>query len=302
MSGRRLRHVNAERALRDWQREGGERELEAAGEAFLKKLAKERKVDDSSAAEVARLRAESLAAMERVSSAVEGGLVEAKKKALIANGKRKATYGADDGAEEPDPKKHSLWAELDEDDTGDLKDQDAARGLEKVDADVEDPGEVFPEVAAIGPFLPEQEEAGPSSLEEAGDPSSSGDAERSASPPSDSNNGFVRLHDVAEQKSEAVDVKDTAGAVKKMERVEGGQDGVVDLSEYDSTVELEALGMDRLKEELQSRGLKCGGSLQERAARLFLLKSTPLDKLDKKHFAKSAGVHGKSIGKQKKEI
>eukprot|EP00850_Spirogloea_muscicola_P012647 SM000082S22889 [mRNA] locus=s82:488337:489663:- [translate_table: standard] len=293
MSGRRLRHVNAERALRDWQREGGERELEAAGEAFLKKRAKERKADDSSAAEVAALRAESLTAMERVSSAVEGGLVEAKKKALIASGKRKATHRADDGAE-PDPKKHTLWAELDEEDVGDLEDQEAARGLEKVDADVEDLGEVFPEVAVVGPFLAEQEEAGPSSLEEAGDPSSSGDAERRASPPSDSNNGFAGLHDVTEQKSEAVDLKDTAGAVKKMERVEGEQDGVVDLSEYNSTVELEALGMDRLKEELQSRGLKCGGSLQERAARLFLLKSTPLDKLDKKHFAKRAGVHSKS--------
>ncbi|CAH8379397.1 unnamed protein product [Eruca vesicaria subsp. sativa] len=38
------------------------------------------------------------------------------------------------------------------------------------------------------------------------------------------------------------------------------------------------LGMERLKIELQSRGLKCGGTLQERAERLFLLKSTPLAK------------------------
>lgn len=40
--------------------------------------------------------------------------------------------------------------------------------------------------------------------------------------------------------------------------------------------------------ELQSRGLKCGGSLSERAGRLFLLKTVPLEKLDKKHFAGSA--------------
>ncbi|KAK7243765.1 hypothetical protein RIF29_38576 [Crotalaria pallida] len=48
------------------------------------------------------------------------------------------------------------------------------------------------------------------------------------------------------------------------------------------------LGLERLKSELQSCGLKCGGrgTLQERAVRLFLLKWTPLDKLRKKLLAK----------------
>ncbi|KAJ1414706.1 Telomere stability C-terminal [Sesbania bispinosa] len=55
---------------------------------------------------------------------------------------------------------------------------------------------------------------------------------------------------------------------------------------FNSAAELEVLGLEKLKSELQSRGLKCGGTLQERAARLFLLKSTPLDKLPKKLLAK----------------
>jgi splicing factor 3A subunit 3 len=38
--------------------------------------------------------------------------------------------------------------------------------------------------------------------------------------------------------------------------------------------------MERLKIELQRRGLLCGGTLQERAARLFLLKETPIQFLD----------------------
>ncbi|ERN13881.1 hypothetical protein AMTR_s00021p00050080 [Amborella trichopoda] len=46
------------------------------------------------------------------------------------------------------------------------------------------------------------------------------------------------------------------------------------------------LGLERLKLELQARGLKCGGTLEERAVRLFLLKTTPLDKLPKKLLAK----------------
>ncbi|KAJ4828949.1 hypothetical protein Tsubulata_028372 [Turnera subulata] len=63
-------------------------------------------------------------------------------------------------------------------------------------------------------------------------------------------------------------------------------DKPIDLNEFNSAAELEVLGMERLKTELQSRGLKCGGTLQERAARLFLLKSTPLEKLPKKLLAK----------------
>ncbi|KAL6845418.1 hypothetical protein ACP4OV_024913 [Aristida adscensionis] len=60
----------------------------------------------------------------------------------------------------------------------------------------------------------------------------------------------------------------------------------LDLSKYNSAAELEAFGLEKLKMELQTRGLKCGGTLQERAARLFLLKTTPLDKLPKKLLAK----------------
>ncbi|KAJ6686456.1 SPLICING FACTOR SF3A-RELATED [Salix purpurea] len=60
----------------------------------------------------------------------------------------------------------------------------------------------------------------------------------------------------------------------------------LNFDEFNSASELEVLGMERLKTELQVRGLKCGGTLQERAARLYLLKSTPLEKLPKKLLAK----------------
>lgn len=60
----------------------------------------------------------------------------------------------------------------------------------------------------------------------------------------------------------------------------------VNLDDFNSASELEVLGMERLKSELQAHGLKCGGTLQERAARLFLLKTTPLEKLPKKLLAK----------------
>ncbi|CAF1792061.1 hypothetical protein HID58_089922 [Brassica napus] len=58
------------------------------------------------------------------------------------------------------------------------------------------------------------------------------------------------------------------------------------LHHFNSAKDVEVLGMERLKIELQSRGLKCGGTLQERVERLFLLKSTPLEKFPKKFLAK----------------
>ena len=64
-------------------------------------------------------------------------------------------------------------------------------------------------------------------------------------------------------------------------------DRPLDLSDFASPAELEAAGLVKLKHELARHGLKCGGSLSERAARLFLLKGTSVDKLDQKHFSKT---------------
>ena len=46
----------------------------------------------------------------------------------------------------------------------------------------------------------------------------------------------------------------------------------LDLEKYGSAEELETLGLDRLKGALMAIGVKCGGTLKERAARLFSLK------------------------------
>ena len=64
-------------------------------------------------------------------------------------------------------------------------------------------------------------------------------------------------------------------------------DNPIDLSNFSSSVQLEAVGLIKLKNELARHGLKCGGNLSERAARLFLLKATSVDKLDHKHFSKT---------------
>ena len=47
----------------------------------------------------------------------------------------------------------------------------------------------------------------------------------------------------------------------------------LDLTKFSSVEEITAVGLDRLKDALQSRGLKCGGSAEERAKRLWFVKN-----------------------------
>lgn len=62
---------------------------------------------------------------------------------------------------------------------------------------------------------------------------------------------------------------------------------VVVLSVYQEAKELESLGMEWLKAELDRTGLKSGGSLRQRAERLWLLKDGDLTTIPSKHLSKA---------------
>ncbi|XP_073123674.1 splicing factor SF3a60 homolog [Henckelia pumila] len=64
------------------------------------------------------------------------------------------------------------------------------------------------------------------------------------------------------------------------------QNQIIDLDYYGSVGELMIVGPEKLKEALVALGLKTGGTVRQRAERIFLTKHTPLEKLDRKHFAK----------------
>ena len=68
--------------------------------------------------------------------------------------------------------------------------------------------------------------------------------------------------------------------------------GAIDLAGAPSAASLESHGMDALKAELVRHGLKGGGTLAERAARLFMLKTTPREKLPKALLAKAPKASG----------
>ncbi|KAM5204810.1 splicing regulator SDE2 [Hipposideros larvatus] len=76
-------------------------------------------------------------------------------------------------------------------------------------------------------------------------------------------------------------------------KLEGSQPGStdigqesVDLLAFSSVAEVELLGLEKLKCELTARGLKCGGTLQERAARLFSVRGLAKAQIDPALFAR----------------
>ncbi|KAL1006218.1 hypothetical protein UPYG_G00069390 [Umbra pygmaea] len=64
------------------------------------------------------------------------------------------------------------------------------------------------------------------------------------------------------------------------------EDVYLDLEVVQSVEELETLGLEKLKEELMMRGMKCGGTLSERATRLFSSKGLSLKNMDPSLLAK----------------
>ncbi|MBW04858.1 Protein SDE2, partial [Eschrichtius robustus] len=78
--------------------------------------------------------------------------------------------------------------------------------------------------------------------------------------------------------------------VAKLEESQSGNTDIgqetVDLLAFSSVAEVELLGLEKLKCELTARGLKCGGTLQERAARLFSVRGLAKERIDPALFAK----------------
>lgn len=103
MSGRRLRHVNAEKKMEEWLAEEKERKLEKVAEDFLKKNAKSVKKKgggDGAEKYVEKYRKDSAKCMEDVEKSVRESLSG-------AFSKRKGVEGEDGGASKS--KKLKIW-------------------------------------------------------------------------------------------------------------------------------------------------------------------------------------------------
>ncbi|KAK9137418.1 hypothetical protein Sjap_008012 [Stephania japonica] len=326
MSGRRLRHVNAEKRLEEWKAEEEERRLERVAEEFIRKKAKEaRKKGGGSGgggdAEkyVEKYRKESGKCMEEVEAAVKEAF------SLYEGSKRKAVAGASGDASSKRLKMLMTEAEKSDDDDSD-SDEDEEKS---VVLDENKDGEGCSTSFSVGQSSDGESSGGGSAgsnleVEDNGMTQQHGglefkeasgneleDEKLTVSSEVDLDDGpvseekevyeteTVPSKNVNESRPESGVSKEAVACASASSVIESNgsdstaknvveekSDKPLNFDDFNSATEMEVLGMERLKTELQTHGLKCGGTLQERAARLFLLKTTPVEKLPKKLLAK----------------
>ncbi|KAJ3704135.1 hypothetical protein LUZ61_007840 [Rhynchospora tenuis] len=316
MSGRRLRHVNAEKRLEEWKAEAEERKLEKLAENFLKKKAKEGK--KSSDLEVEKYLEKYRKDAERCIGEVEESVKESF--GLYKECKRKVLPASGPGSS----KRLKIWMGKKK-----IADSDS-------ESDSDDEEEKNMDTKSV--VIDEGNSSSSSDKAEDGSSNNSSSSPVSGSPSNGELSGRESLETISEEENNTggtvesdvsveaemesntdaktiSDENNVSGTVKSdvsveaewnvetksLANIEMANEEVnaevttsnifcsvepLIFENYNSPAELEVLGMERLKSELQKNGLKCGGTLQERAARLFLLKTTPLDKLPKKILAK----------------
>ncbi|KAL2629855.1 hypothetical protein R1flu_014541 [Riccia fluitans] len=324
MSGRRLRHVNAEKKLKEWKAEAKERELEKTAEEYLRKRKKVEEEKTGVAVDLAKSREESLKVREQVASAVTDGLIEERRIALDLKRKKVEALEATD-AKRPRVRLLDDSSLEDSEDSEDSEYESDAGASEsgkdkagpslplKIDlsgastsASREDEGAEDHPSAADGVRAGERSPSSPSGFEESlAHPTSSGKGVGGETFPSSSDAAEEgpAVSSATEASPSWPEKEETSQPEHPQERILGVEiqpngdhspaapqakvpGGPLNLDDYNSAEELEVLGLERLKEELQRIELKYGGSLRERAARLWLLKTTPLDKLDRRLFSK----------------
>ncbi|XP_072356318.1 splicing regulator SDE2 [Scyliorhinus torazame] len=290
LSGRRLRDVNHEKAMAEWIKKQADREAEKEQrrlERLQRKLAEpkhyfsdpqyEQQLDEMSerledsvlkglqASSSAVVSAEGSAVRKRAHPATNTEAKEGKKKCLWMGTEDLEESGSSDAestadshsSDEAPPHSESSWEGASVENGSVDAERESLSGP-RVDSCV-------PESASLN-----QVEPGPSNEAEA-KVSSSQDSHR-----------LLTEKDVGESSADKIaDTKDADAPTANEPEVEHW-------TALNSVEELESLGLDRLKTELMMLGLKCGGTLQERAARLFSVKGLPKEQIDPTLFTKSA--------------
>jgi hypothetical protein len=261
LSGRRIRHVNAERKLAEDQRREKERELERAALKHVNETrnSTKRKLAEIEEAERKRYREETAEVIGAVSDAVGAGLrerasedareatnAEAKKRAERRAMKRVDAYmglGLGGTSESDDSESES-----------EPEPEDRARAASEEDKKGKAPAR-DPRRAAAGPAAAGASGSGGGSTRGPPGGSSTSKEEKTKTPPA------------------AAPAEETPPPAEEK----------IALSDFPNAAALERFGLDRLKAELAERGLKCGGTLAQRAERLWLLRDKTLEEVDEKH-------------------
>lgn len=263
LNGRRLRHANNEKKLAEWIAQEKERELEKVALQHIKKIANQHHFDD------AKFTAEGQDIKESMSSALERGIDEAKKSGALVSKKRPL--------EEEAPKRRQAWT--DDDDLFDAESEPETKEKKNKKAKEEHPEPITTTTTTTTTT---------STTATASITPTNTTIEKSTTTTVTSTTTTIpATESINNNNSTSITSTSSSSPSSSLSSTPKIEYAPVDLSKYETAKELEeAIGGDGLKAELQRLGLLCGGTPADRAARLFLLKTTPLHKLDKKHFQK----------------
>ncbi|XP_076464189.1 splicing regulator SDE2-like [Babylonia areolata] len=323
LSGRRIRDVNNEKKLKDWVSKQGDREREMEERRERRRAKRAKYLQDTPAKmDNPEYDAQYKEIMKKSEAAIQEGLARLKEGGAVSR-KRKAGTTAGSGLD-----KYDRWNMM-----GGLnpEDLDSDSGSDSGEGCSADPGpgpgpSAVPDDMVSSSSSPSSSSQGPSSpkasatvtsstvtsgtgasshtaegepphkqarveggegSEEAAACSSREKGEEASSTEREGGAGVMKNDDSQSQVSSS----DGAPAAAAADPVESTEP--IDLDHYSSCQDLQALGMERLKADLMRRGLKCGGSLEERAQRLFSVKGLATEDIPAKLLAKGKG-QGKS--------
>lgn len=319
LSGRRLRDVNHEKAMAEWVKQQAEREAEKEQrrlERLQRKLAEPKHLFTNpdyqqQCHEMAeRLEDSVLKGLQASSSKVVSPESSSGRKRPGESGKKGTKYG----------KKRCFWLGLeglddsDSSDSGDSGEDDSpqtsdgscpsgsrhnenAGNANECSSSSVDSVEHSPAASAAEEEALQQPEL--TGIDQQEETHTGGQPEV----PADESSEMTKapLQEEAQEKSEVTQTlkeeeqENVSSKAQETNQLPSTDVEPIDLLAFSSAAEMEALGLDKLKMQLMALGLKCGGTLQERAARLFSVRGLSRDQIDPSLFAKpSKGKKGKS--------
>lgn len=250
LDGRRMREVEAEKKRAEWLADAQSRALEKVALQHLKDQAREARRAEAEQVDTRGV----LHAQQQTLQATQAAVADA----LAAGGRKRPA-----AALAPRPAKRGMLAVLDGSD-----DDDEEEGTDEEASVVmrEDGGECCAKVSDD------------STQELAGD-AAGGESSAKGEPVVELGVEQQAARPVTEAAADSTAVAEVTNTPPLY--------GAIDLAAFESADALQAaVSAAHLKAELQRVGLKCGGTPAQRAQRLFLLKSTPIEALDAKHLAK----------------
>nr|SVE85934.1 EOG090X0OE5 [Daphnia pulicaria] len=274
LSGRRLRDINEEKRLKDWVSKQADREKERE-DRKQKKLEKLRQEyhPEFHDPEYFKVRSE---VTDKVHEALEQGIQASSSSS--ADPPQKKRKASDDG---PAFKKTAFWVGVSDDESDSSADESKSSNtsckMEEGETEV---------------LESKSQECDQGSTEASEIKTSDTPVEIPSASPTTSAIDTPPLNELVTEQASSVGTPATPVGTPVTEQIAVPTPAEptvflpINLDDFDSSKSLEALGLNHLKHELQRLGMKCGGSLPERASRLFSVKGLSPDQIDPSLLAK----------------